>query len=69
MKCVGDSEPEKTKTKEREESTDEENEPRWELVAGKARKKTHILTNIVGDTEEGNLALVETKDGFEGGRV
>lgn len=69
MKSVRDREPENTKTDEREKSTDEKNKPRWEFVAGNTRKKTNIFTNIIGYTKHCNLALVETKNGFEGGRV
>ena len=66
IKCFGDSKPENTKTKERKESTDEENEPRRKLVAGESGKNANILTNIIGNTKKGNLALVETQNGFQG---
>lgn len=65
MKGVTDSEPEETKAKKREDSTDEKDEPRGEFVAGKARKETNILTNIIGDTKKGKLALVETQNRFQ----
>lgn len=64
-----DSEPEDAVAYEGGERTDEEDNPRWELVAGEARHQTDILADIVGDTEKGELALVEAQHGFQRVRV
>lgn len=58
---LGDGEVDNAVAEEGGEGTDEEVEPRGELVAGDAGEEAEVFTDVDGHTEERDVELVETQ--------
>lgn len=58
---MGDGEEEDAVAEERGEGANGEDEPRREPVAGETGDQADVLADIVGDTEECDLSLVESQ--------
>lgn len=62
---LAESEPDSTKPKEGANCGDQENDPRREPIADDARKNTDVFSDVIGDSEDGELLLGQSKDGFQ----
>ena len=66
---TADGEPEDSIAEEGSESTDQKDDPRREHVVGNTGNDSDVLADVVGDSEHGDLALIETQNRFQGVRV
>lgn len=63
---MANSKPHKAITEETKGGTKKKKSPGREVVAGNAGEKSQIFANIIGDSKNSDLLLVESQHGFEG---
>lgn len=62
---MANSKPHKAITEETKGGTKKKKSPGREVVAGNAGEKSQIFANIIGDSKNSDLLLVESQHGFE----
>lgn len=58
------SDPQDAEAEKRSDGADREDKPRRELIRGDAGKDSDVLADVVGNTKNGDMALVESQNGL-----